>query len=302
MDYPKSVPSAGLVNGKFVDENPLMGTPGSLIPARWGNSVTDEVLNVIDEAGLNPNEADSTQLIQAIRRLNQAGSENHAQDNGAANIYTVAYLPALSTLVDGMVLRFKAKTANTGASTFSPNDLSAKPIVGLALSALQAGEIVANGMCSVVWSATLDKWVLLSCTGGGTKATTTSVGLARFGTSAEQLAGLLTTVMSNPSGVMALLTAWFPRRAFAVNDYVRIPDVPGGLIVQWGEATSTAATHTVNWPIAFPNAVRQAIAFDQTNGIPVFTISTDPTALSNSSGRFVSSGTFGLYGFFAIGN
>ncbi|ALI06306.1 MULTISPECIES: hypothetical protein [Pseudomonas] len=166
MDYPKSVPSAGLVNGKFVDENPLMGTPGSLIPARWGNSVTDEVLNVIDEAGLNPNEADSTQLIQAIRRINQAGSENHAQDNGAANIYTVAYLPALSTLVDGMVLRFKAKTANTGASTFSPNDLSAKPIVGLALSALQAGEIVANGMCSVVWSATLDKWVLLSCTGG----------------------------------------------------------------------------------------------------------------------------------------
>jgi len=38
MDYPKSVPSAGLVNGKFVDENPLTGTAGSLIPAEWGNA------------------------------------------------------------------------------------------------------------------------------------------------------------------------------------------------------------------------------------------------------------------------
>ncbi len=66
MDYPKSVPSAGLVNGKFVDENPLMGTPGSLIPAEWGNNVTDEILNAITAAGLVPDENNSTQLKAAI--------------------------------------------------------------------------------------------------------------------------------------------------------------------------------------------------------------------------------------------
>ena len=69
MDYPKSVPSAGLVNGKFVDENPLMGTPGSLIPARWGNSVTDEIVNAITAAGLVPDEGDSTQLKAAISAI-----------------------------------------------------------------------------------------------------------------------------------------------------------------------------------------------------------------------------------------
>ena len=36
MDYPNSVPSAGLVDVKFVDENPITGAPGSLIPASWG--------------------------------------------------------------------------------------------------------------------------------------------------------------------------------------------------------------------------------------------------------------------------
>lgn len=56
MDYPNSVPSAGLVNGKFVDENPMTGTPGSLIPADWGNGVTQEILSVINAAGLTPDE------------------------------------------------------------------------------------------------------------------------------------------------------------------------------------------------------------------------------------------------------
>ncbi|MCI3943468.1 tail fiber protein [Pseudomonas syringae] len=69
MDYPKSVPSVGLVSGKFVDENPATGTPGSLIPATWGNSVTQEILNVILGAGLVPNEEDVTQLHRAILGL-----------------------------------------------------------------------------------------------------------------------------------------------------------------------------------------------------------------------------------------
>ncbi len=69
MDYPKSVPSAGLVNGKFVDENPLMGTPGSLIPATWGNAVTEELLTVIRAAGLVPSESESNQLFKSLKTV-----------------------------------------------------------------------------------------------------------------------------------------------------------------------------------------------------------------------------------------
>ena len=67
MDYPKSIPSVGLVNGKFVDENPVAGTPGSLIPSAWGNSVTDELLSVISAAGMTPEEGKNDQLLKALR-------------------------------------------------------------------------------------------------------------------------------------------------------------------------------------------------------------------------------------------
>ncbi|WP_415771076.1 gp53-like domain-containing protein [Pseudomonas sp. LB3P38] len=67
MDYPKSVPSVGLVNGKFVDENPVTGTPGSLVPAAWGNAVTQEILSILGAAGITPSETENDQLLKAIR-------------------------------------------------------------------------------------------------------------------------------------------------------------------------------------------------------------------------------------------
>lgn len=69
MDYPKSVPSVGLVNGRFVDENPVEGSPGSLIPAMWGNSVTQEILGVIAGADMAPSEADTNQLFKAVQKI-----------------------------------------------------------------------------------------------------------------------------------------------------------------------------------------------------------------------------------------
>jgi hypothetical protein len=166
MDYPKSVPSVGLVNGKFVNEDVIAGLPGSLIPATWGNSVTDELLSVVKSAGLEPSEADATQLLQALKKLSQAGEEKHAADIGAANLYMANYDPAVTALKNGLALRFTAGNANTGASTFAPNGLLPKPLLNLGLSALRPEEIVASSLCSVVYSAALDSWVLVYASGG----------------------------------------------------------------------------------------------------------------------------------------
>ena len=91
----------------------------------------------------------------------------YANDTGAANAYVATYAPAISALTTGQVVRFKASNANTGASTFNPNGLGAKPIVSISGAAIAAGAIAANGHVWLQYDAAIGggSWVsLLSAT------------------------------------------------------------------------------------------------------------------------------------------
>lgn len=109
MDYPKSVPAVGLVNGRFVDENPATGMPGSLIPASWGNAVTEEVLGVIKAAGLKPSESKNNQLLESLTTL------------GLGQLLPVSALPrATVDTADGrVVVSSTAVTGNGGKVSLS---------------------------------------------------------------------------------------------------------------------------------------------------------------------------------------
>lgn len=84
MDYPKSVPGVGLVDGKFVDEDKNVPRVGSLIPSVWGNAVTDSILEVQAAAGLAPDEGDVKQLLKAIIAIG---------DGRYPRAYSIADLP-----------------------------------------------------------------------------------------------------------------------------------------------------------------------------------------------------------------
>lgn len=73
MDFPKSVAGVGLVAGQFVDEDKAIPRPGSLIPAKWGNDVTNEILGVLAEAGFEPDEDNVQQLRRAVKAIAAEG-------------------------------------------------------------------------------------------------------------------------------------------------------------------------------------------------------------------------------------
>lgn len=104
-------------------------------------------------------------VLQSI----QGGNTTYALDTGVANAYAATFFPAITTLVDGLTLRFKAVNANTGASTFSPNGIAAAPVVGGAHAALQGGEISPTGDVWIQWNSSIGSgsWVLVESSGGG---------------------------------------------------------------------------------------------------------------------------------------
>jgi hypothetical protein len=108
----------------------------------------------------------------------------YAVATGTANAHVAAFSPPITTRTDGMVLRYKAPAANTGALTFN-DGLGAVAVVGAAHAALQGGETAVNGDVWVQWNSSIGggSYVLIDSTGGAVQVApaTQSQHAAQFG-------------------------------------------------------------------------------------------------------------------------
>lgn len=155
-------------------------TPGLLVTVEEGVIQADTQWQLITDGAIT---LGITALIFAayynaiqVLALSQSGAARYAEDTGGTNAYAAAYTPTVTALTDGLVLRFTAKAANTGAATFAPNGVSAKPILGMAQATLQGGEILAGSRCAVQWSSAKGCWILLYASGGAQQVGTPSAG------------------------------------------------------------------------------------------------------------------------------
>ena len=126
----------------FVNGNPATQSPGTPLDAAWFNAVQAELVNFIQAAGIAINPADNSQLLKALT-ANIVGSAPLA-DTGKVNAYTATNVTPLTaqTLVHGTRQRVTIGTTNTGQSTYAPDGLPAKPILGTRLLPFRGGELV----------------------------------------------------------------------------------------------------------------------------------------------------------------
>lgn len=116
-----------------------------------------------------------TLLANFTKAVNAASKQRVIlTDTGSVNALAAANTVPMTALptVSGVVQTIAVKVTNTGASTYSPDGLASRPIFGLGGIALQGGEMVANGIATLVsyvgplLNSGALCWVLFECIGG----------------------------------------------------------------------------------------------------------------------------------------
>lgn len=252
MDYPNSVPSAGLVNGKFVDEDPITGKPGSLIPASWGNGITQELLTVIQTAGLTPSETRTDQVLTALRS-NKLFATAPQFDN-SQSVATTGFVSRSGMQFSGFV-SYAVSTALTAAN------------VGGIVSFASATPITATlpTIAGIAHASTLH----IANAGNGV-LTINPFGSEVIETSNGTF-GALSLGIGDSAQLVKLSGQWrlyggsisdrYAAAHSGVYGNVGYQRFPSGNIDQWGVGTTDANGDVyVTFPIAFPTTFSSIVA------------------------------------------
>ena len=94
-------------------------------------------------------------LSPVFGAVGQNGATVYAADSSGTDAYAVTLVPAVTDLNTGLVIRFSAGTANTGAATLAVNGLAAKAIKKKGTTNdVATGDILANQIIEVIYDGT----------------------------------------------------------------------------------------------------------------------------------------------------
>jgi microcystin-dependent protein len=128
--------------GYFSNGNPATAQEATVVDDWWANSIQEEILTVVEQAGLTPSKGSTSQLYEALNILFQPVGdlgetyltsatyrewERVIRTAGSGTGYTVTYsIPPV--LTDGMIHKIELHVANGALAELNVNAHGAKPI------------------------------------------------------------------------------------------------------------------------------------------------------------------------------
>lgn len=173
VTYSAPVQDTEIATKKYVDDTAIAGSPDSSTTTKGIGKVsvapvsaTDPIF-VGDNDGRVPTQGENDALVgnntdiavgTGNKFVTQTGlqhnAEKYAADAGANDTYVITLSPAPTSYTNGMVVYFKANTANTGAATLNVNSLGAITIVKEVSTTLIDGDIQAGQFVTVIYDGT----------------------------------------------------------------------------------------------------------------------------------------------------
>lgn len=261
-DAPKKQPVPFAVNGQR--ENLLSTTPAGDNTASYNDGFPPVTMILKAAGGLPPKGQDMNQILfelSSICRWFTAGALNEFDATFASSI---GGYPKASVLVgdDGATIYISTIDANSN----NPNSVTTG---WLNLSKITAIAALSGGANKLPYFSGANTAAQTDLTSVGRdiigKSTIadilTYLGLgeaAKLGVASEgqMKDGTSLTLVPSVKAVMSL----FPNRSFSIPGYIRIPDVPGGLVIQWGNYVTTNSSQDVNLPFNYSVAQLACVA------------------------------------------
>lgn len=157
--YGVSDPNAGYING-----NPPAGIEGSIPPAAAFEEPMREIVAVISNSGITPDDGDLAQMAKGIRSQYM----NYAVDTGSVDYVSVSMTPPLTSYTVGLVLRVLIHASNDGPATID-GGCGRVPIKRTNGLPLALGDLPAGGVVEMVYDGSAFQLVNFfgSSTGSG---------------------------------------------------------------------------------------------------------------------------------------
>lgn len=293
----------------FTRGNPQTGVPATALDDDYFDAIQEEIAGVIESTGTALNKGNRAQLLAAINTIIANGGAGFLKKNSnlsdLANVQTALTNLGLTGIGIGLPTQlaivnfdFQNFTFTSGANYLASTANWINPPAGVTypsgLTVSITVTYVANSTNYIaftlrphtVTNSNYRVYEVISIGAPGSRVFTVReewnsankipASGTDVATNAEVAAGIVDKLVNVP-GLMSL----FSKRSFSVNDYIRIPDVPGGLIIQIGSYTTPAGGVGVfNLPIPFPNTFMACVAsINGSTGSYGF-ITTDKTSLS----------------------